>query len=465
MMPIIAVVGRPNVGKSTLFNALTNTRNALVADLPGLTRDRQYGEFELTDFQATLIDTGGMLGDEGLLTDLMDQQIITAIEEADLVMFVVSARDGLMGHDERILHRIRQTEKPILLVVNKSEGRVDEMALAEFYQMGIENMIAISSAHRKGLTELKHYLNSYFKSAAVEFTRDLIEDHGPKVAIVGRPNVGKSTLVNRLLREDRVLAFDLPGTTRDSISLPLIWDDMAYTLIDTAGVRRRSKIDEGIEKFSILKTIESIRLSQICVVMIDAQEGITDQDLHLLGLAVEHAKPVILAVNKWDHLNDEHRNFVKEKINLKMKAFEWVPLLYTSALHGSGLRVLMERIDLLMEKADLELTANQLTNVLNEAYKAHQPPLVQGLSSQLKFAHSGGNHPMRIVVHGKRTTKLPDSYKRYLENCYRKAFKLKGVPIIMIFKDGKNPYKDKSNPANLYPSKRKQAHNIKKSHD
>jgi len=465
MMPVIAVVGRPNVGKSTLFNALTETRNALVADLPGLTRDRQYGEVILEDFQATLIDTGGMLGEEGELTDMMDKQILLAIEEAELVMFVVSARDGMVGDDQLILNRIRQTEKPILLVVNKSEGLVNEMALADFYQLGLEHMISVSSAHRKGLSDLKSVLNSYFCDFAKQFTNDLVEDHGPKVAIVGRPNVGKSTLVNRLLREDRVLAFDMPGTTRDSISLPLIWDDTPYTLIDTAGVRKRSKIDEGIEKFSILKTIESIRLSQICVVMIDAQEGITDQDLHLLGLAVHHAKPVILAVNKWDHLSDEHRNYVKEKINLKMQAFEWVPLLYISALHGSGLRVLMERIDLLMEKASQELTANQLTNVLIEAYKAHQPPLVQGLSTQLKFAHSAGNHPMRIVIHGKRTTKLPESYKRYLENTYRKAFKLKGVPIIMLFKDGKNPYRDKtSSNKRVFPSKRKQAHNIKHTH-
>lgn len=465
MMPVIAVVGRPNVGKSTLFNALTNTRDALVADLPGLTRDRQYGEVSLTDFQVTLIDTGGMLGDEGQLTDLMDEQIMRAIEEADLVLFVVSARDGLVGDDERILQRIRQVSKPTWLLVNKAEGQVDEMALAEFYQLGIEPLVAISAAHRKGLSELRNSLNEYFTLHADAFHTEPLEDHGPKIAIIGRPNVGKSTLVNRLLREERVLAYDMPGTTRDSISLPLIWDDEPYTLIDTAGVRRRSRVDEGIEKFSILKTIESIKLAQICVVMIDAQEGITDQDLHLLGLAVYHAKPVILAVNKWDHLSEEHRNYVKEKINLKMKAFDWVPLLYTSALHGSGLRVLMERIDLLMEKADMELSTNQLTNVLNESYKAHQPPLVQGLSSQLKFAHSGGNHPMRIIIHGKRTTRLPESYKRYLENCFRKAFNLKGVPIIMQFKDGKNPYKDKAGkPAKEFPSRRKQPHNRKPQH-
>lgn len=462
MSPIVAIVGRPNVGKSTLFNALTQTRDALVADWPGLTRDRQYGQMALPDFQATLIDTGGMLGDEGELTELMDQQIMQAIEEAHLVLFVVSARDGLVGDDERILERIRTAEKPIILLANKAEGQVNEMALAEFYQLGVSDALAVSSAHRKGLPELIGELNTFFKSHQAQFQPEEIQDHGPKIAIIGRPNVGKSTLVNRLLREDRVLAYDMPGTTRDSIALPLIWDDMPYTLIDTAGVRRRSKVGEGIEKFSILKTIESIKLAQICVVMMDATEGITDQDLHLLGLAVHHAKPVILVINKWDHLSDEHRAYVKEKIHLKMQAFEWVPLLYISALHGSGLRVLMERVDLLMDQADQELSANQLTNVLSEAYKAHQPPLIQGLSSQLKFAHSGGKHPMRIVIHGKRTSHLPDSYKRYLENTFRKAFDLKGVPIVMQFRDGKNPYKDKKNPADQFPSRRKQAHNLPK---
>jgi len=462
MNPIIAIVGRPNVGKSTLFNALTNTRDALVADMPGMTRDRQYGDLELPDFDATIVDTGGMLGDEGDLTELMDQQILQAIEEAHLVLFVVSVRDGLMPDDERILERIRTAGKHTLLLANKAEGQVNEMALAEFYQLGVDELLAVSSAHRKGLAELKTYLNDHFKANSELFQPIEIEDHGPKVAIIGRPNVGKSTLVNRLLREDRVLAYDMPGTTRDSISLPLIWDDMPYTLIDTAGVRRRSKIGEGIEKFSILKTIESIRLAHICVVMMDAREGITDQDMHLLGLAVHHAKPVILVINKWDHLDEEHRDYVKEKIHLKMQAFEWVPLLFISALHGSGLRVLMERIDLVMDKADQELTANQLTNVLTEAYKAHQPPLVQGLSSQLKYAHSGGNHPMRIVVHGKRTTKLPEAYKRYLENTFRKAFDLKGIPIILQFKDSKNPYKEKAGATKKYPSGRKQAHNLPK---
>ncbi len=457
MTPVIAIVGRPNVGKSTLFNALTQTRDALVADLPGLTRDRQYGDMDLGELQATVIDTGGMFGDEGGLTSMMDGQILQAMEEAHLVLFVVSAKEGLLTHDEMILDRIRQSQKDILLLVNKSEGLVNEIAVAEFYQMGVTELLAISSAHRKGLTELKNTLQAYFLQKKAFSTEPEIIEHGPKVTIVGRPNVGKSTLVNRLLREDRVLAFDMPGTTRDSIALPMTWDDHPYTLIDTAGVRRRSKIGEGIEKFSILKTIESIELAQVCALLIDAQEGITDQDMHLMGLIVYKAKPLVLVINKWDHLSESHRQYVKERLQLKMQAFDWVPLLYISALHGSGLRVLMERINLLLDKANSELTANQLTNVLTEAYKAHQPPLVQGLSSQLKYAHPGGIHPMRIVIHGKRTSKLSTTYKRYLENAFRKAFDLKGVPILLQFKDGKNPYKNKKSLDQKFPSRRKKS--------
>lgn len=454
MTPIIAIVGRPNVGKSTLFNALTKTRDALVADMPGLTRDRQYGDADLNGLNATLIDTGGMFGDEGQLTELMDQQIADAIDEAHLVLFVVSARDGLLSHDEMILQRIRTSQKPILLLINKAEGLTDAIALADFYQLGISQMLAISSSHRKGLNELRQQLQDEFSKQQQFSDSEQIPEHGTKIAIIGRPNVGKSTLVNRLLRKQQVLAFDMPGTTRDSISLPMVWDEQAYTLIDTAGVRRRSKIGEGIEKFSILKTIESIELAQVCALLIDAQEGITDQDLHLLGLIAYKAKPVILVINKWDNLDPQHREQVKQTLKRKLQAFEWVPLLYISALHGSGLRVLMERIDLLMEKANQEPIANQLTNVLIEAYKAHQPPLVQGRSSRLKYAHSGGIHPMRIVIHGNRTAKIPASYKRYLENSFRNAFQLKGIPIVLQFKDAKNPYQDQ-NPSKKYPSRRK----------
>lgn len=455
MAAVITIVGRPNVGKSTLFNTLTESRDALVAAVAGLTRDRQYGEIKLNDITANLVDTGGMLGDEGELTDLMDEQIMQAVEEADLLLFVVSAKDGLMPDDLQILARIRPFAKPTWLIVNKSESSEPEMALADFYQTGIHTMLAISTAHRQGIRELREQLEAYISKHIEPIPED--NSFGPPIAIVGRPNVGKSTLVNRLLGENRVVAYDLPGTTRDSIRLPLIWDDQKYTLIDTAGVRRRARVDEGIEKFSILKTIDAIKQSQACAILLDATENITDQDMHLIGLAVYHAKPVVLVINKWDHLEESHKQKVKSKLDLKLQAFKWIPWIFTSALHGSGLRHLMERIELLLSRASMDFTANQLTNVLNEAYKAHQPPLVQGLSSQLKYAHSGGHHPLRIVIHGKRVDKLPDSYKRYLENAFRDAFDLRGIPIILQFKAGKNPFELKTPKKSLYPSRRKKS--------
>lgn len=453
MSAVITIVGRPNVGKSTLFNTLTESRDALVADLPGLTRDRQYGDLIVNEIAATLVDTGGMLGEEGALTELMDEQIMQAVEEADLLLFVVSAKDGLVGDDHEILNRIRPYGKPIWLLVNKSESKDPEMVLADFYQLGIEHLHAISTAHRRGITELKNHLAEFLKKQNKQSPTPA--DYGPAVAVIGRPNVGKSTLVNRLLGENRVLAYDLPGTTRDSIHLPLVWEDAHYTLIDTAGVRRKSKVGEGVEKFSIIKTIDAIKQAQVCLLLIDATENITDQDLHLIGLAVYHAKPVLLVINKWDHLTDHHKEQVKSRLNHKLQAFQWLPMVFTSALHGSGLRHVMERVALLLERANMVLTANQLTNVLIEAYKAHQPPLVQGLSSQLKYAHPGGHHPMRIIIHGKRVNKLPDSYKRYLENTFRDAFDLKGIPLVLQFKAGRNPFANKNTKKSEFPSRRK----------
>jgi len=445
MLPVIAIVGRPNVGKSTLFNILTYTRDALVADLPGLTRDRQYGYLELEEASAILIDTGGLLGDEGNLSELMNSQVTSAIDESNLILFLVDAKAGLMDDDKRILESLRHTEKPIILLVNKIDGNDEDMALLDFYQLGIENIMPIAAVHKRNIGHLREELEKFCNELIIEDDQqqDLLESKGPNVAIIGRPNVGKSTLVNRLLGEDRVLAYDMPGTTRDSISLPLEWDEKDYTLVDTAGVRRRAKVDDAVEKFSIVKTLQAIDRSQVCVLLVDATEGMTDQDVHLLGLIVNNARAVVIALNKWDHLDEEYKTEVKSEFSRKMSAFSWVPLVYTSALHGSGLSDLMDRVDLVYESATKEIDTNQLTDVLKEAYKAHQPALIQGRLTKLKYAHSGGRNPQRIVIHGTRTEALLPAYVKYLENQFREAFSLRGAPIVLQFRSSKNPFKVK----------------------
>ncbi len=443
MIPVIAIVGRPNVGKSTLFNVLTYTRDALVADLPGLTRDRQYGYLQLEEENAIIIDTGGLLGDEGNLSELMNSQVTAAIDESNLILFIVDAKAGLMDDDKRILESLRHTEKPILMLVNKIDGKDEDIALLDFYQLGVENIFPIAAVHKRNIGELREQLETFCHELIVEDTQQeaLLDSKGPNVAIIGRPNVGKSTLVNRLLGEDRVLAFDMPGTTRDSISLPLEWDGKDYTLVDTAGVRRRAKVDDAVEKFSIVKTLQAIDRSQVCVLMVDAQEGLTDQDVHLLGLIVNNARAVVIALNKWDYLDEEYKAEVKTEFSRKMTAFSWVPLVYTSALHGSGLSDLMDRVDLVYESATKEIDTNQLTDVLKEAYKGHQPALIQGRLTKLKYAHSGGRNPQRIVIHGTRTDALLPAYIKYLENQFRAAFNLRGAPIVLQFRSSKNPFK------------------------
>ncbi len=443
MVPVIAIVGRPNVGKSTLFNILTYTRDALVADLPGLTRDRQYGYLELEEANAILIDTGGLLGDEGSLSELMNSQVTSAIDESNLILFLVDAKAGLMDDDKRILDSLRHTEKPIILLVNKIDGNDEDMALLDFYQLGIENIMPIAAVHKRNIGYLREELEDFCNNLIIEEDQQqsLLDTKGPNVAIIGRPNVGKSTLVNRLLGEDRVLAYDMPGTTRDSITLPLQWDGKDYTLVDTAGVRRRAKVSDAVEKFSIVKTLQAIDRSQVCVLLVDATEGMTDQDVHLLGLIVNNARAVVIALNKWDHLDEEYKAEVKSEFSRKMTAFSWVPLVYTSALHGSGLSDLMDRVDLVYESATKEIDTNQLTDVLKEAYKGHQPALIQGRLTKLKYAHSGGRNPQRIVIHGTRTEALLPAYIKYLENQFRAAFNLRGAPIVLQFRSSKNPFK------------------------
>lgn len=445
MVPVVAIVGRPNVGKSTLFNILTHSRDALVADFPGLTRDRQYGILELEESNAILIDTGGLLGDEGNLSELMNSQVTAAISECNLILFIVDAKAGLMDDDKKIMQSLRNTKKPLLLLINKIDGQEEQVAMLDFYQLGIESMMPIAAVHKRNIGYLREELENYCDKLIIEDKdqQTQIETMGPNMAVIGRPNVGKSTLVNRLLGEDRVLAYDMPGTTRDSICLPLQWDGKDYTLVDTAGVRRRAKVGEGVEKFSVIKTLQAIDRSQVCVLLVDAKEGMTDQDMHLLGLINNNARAIVIALNKWDHLSEEHKKTVKSEFARKMVAFSWVPLVYISALHGSGLTDLMDRVDLVYESATKELETNKLTDVLKEAYKGHQPALIQGRLSKLKYAHSGGQNPQRIVVHGTRTDALSAAYIKYLEKQFRNAFNLRGAPIVLQFRSSKNPYKVK----------------------
>ncbi len=449
MTPVIALVGRPNVGKSTLFNVLTQSRDALVADMPGLTRDRQYGVMELGDDSAILIDTGGLMGDEGDLSELMNDQVTQAVNEADLVLMLADAKDGLLDDDMAIYRQLKKTGKPVMLLVNKVDGQDENAAISEFFRLGAEKILPLAAAHRRGVGQLRERLQEWFdEHPPAREDDDTARDprhKGTHLAIVGRPNVGKSTLVNRLLGEDRVLAFDMPGTTRDSIFLPMEWNGVDYTLIDTAGVRRRGRITDTIEKFSVIKALQAIEKSDVVVVVIDAREGITDQDLSLLSLVLRNAGSAVLAVNKWDHLPMEHRQRVRDELKRRMAGLDWVPVVYISALHGSGLGELMETVDKVHSASIKDLPTGKLSDVLQAAYEKHQPPMVHGRTAKLRYAHSGGKNPQRIVIHGTRTGTLPDAYKRYLEKSFRRAFNLVGTPVVLAFKDSENPYKGRKN--------------------
>ncbi len=449
MTPVVALVGRPNVGKSTLFNALTHSRDALVADMPGLTRDRQYGIMDLGEGSAILVDTGGLLGDEGDLSELMNNQVRQAVNEASLVLMLVDAQSGLMDDDVAIYRDLKKTGKPIMVVVNKVDGQEENAAMSEFYRLGAEEILPLAAVHRRGVGRLRDTVRGWFAHNRPGQTeapgqRDVLRE-GTHLAIVGRPNVGKSTLVNRLLGEERVLAFDMPGTTRDSIYLPMEWDGVRYTLIDTAGVRRRGRITDAIEKFSVVKALQAIEKSDVVTVVIDAHEGITDQDLSLLSLVLRNAGSAVLAVNKWDHLPADHRERVRTELKRRMAGLDWVPVVYISALHGSGLGELMRQVDEVHLAATKDLPTGALSDVLQDAYRKHQPPMVHGRTAKLRYAHSGGKNPQRIVIHGTRTGTVPDSYRRYLEKRFRDAFDLVGTPVVLVLRDTDNPYKGRRN--------------------
>ncbi len=445
MLPVVALVGRPNVGKSTLFNYLTKTRDALVADYPGLTRDRQYGRVQRGDRHFIVVDTGGIIESAEGIDDQAMRQVWNALEEADVVLFLVDARSGLSPADEAIAQKLRKLTKPILLVANKTEGLDIPLAVAEFHRVGLKGEpCAIAAAHGTGVAELLARVDALLPEAAGEEDAESATG-GVRIAVVGRPNVGKSTLVNRLLGEERVVVYDQPGTTRDSIFIPFERNGKAYTLIDTAGIRRRSRVDEGIEKFSVIKTLQAIDKAHVVIYLIDASEGVTDQDANLLGMVLETGRGLIIGLNKWDGLSPDQRDRVKRQIDLKLIFVDFAEKHFLSALHGTGVGKLLEEVDHIHESAMQDLSASRLTDILQKAQATHQPPLVRGRRIKLKYAHQGGHNPPVIVIHGNQTDELPGAYKRYLINTFREALDLEGSPIKLEFKGSVNPYKDKKN--------------------
>jgi GTP-binding protein len=445
MLPVVAIVGRPNVGKSTLFNALTRTRDALVADLPGVTRDRQYGISDVGDRPCVLIDTGGLVAQAEGIDYLTARQVHLAIEESQLVLFVVSARDGLTLEDQEIARLLREHNRPVLLIGNKIDGTNPDIALAEFAALGMGETLPVAASHRQGMLNLMESAAAMLPEAEADEAAPEEDRDRLRLAIVGRPNVGKSTLVNRMLGEERVMAFDQPGTTRDSISTFMEQDGIKYELIDTAGVRRRARVSDMVEKFSVIKALQAIERAHVVVLMVDASEGLTDQDTTLLGHILQQGRALVIALNKWDGMQEYDRKQVLSEIDRRLQFVPWARRIRLSALHGSGLKELLTAIKEAWRSATIEMPTPELTRVLLKAFEAHQPPMSQGRASRLRFAHSGGNCPPRIIIHGNRTDAIPASYKRYLENVFIRHFKLRGTPLQIDFRSGENPFKDNKN--------------------
>lgn len=444
MLPVVALVGRPNVGKSTLFNVLTRSRDALVHDRAGVTRDRHYGVCRLAERPFVVVDTGGLVEDATGLDVETVRQAGFAIDEADVVLMTVDARSGLMPDDRGILDRLRRGGKPVLLVVNKVDGLDGNDVLAEFAALGVAAQLPVSAAHGRGVTPLLEAIAPLLPAEEAEADTD-DDSEGIRVAIVGRPNAGKSTLVNRLLGEERVIASDVPGTTRDSIRIALERDGKRYTLIDTAGIRRRSRIDDVLEKFSVVKSLQSVEAAHVTVLMLDAREGVADQDTALIGHVLDSGRALVIAVNKWDGLDKYQREQCIASLQRKLDFAAWARQVFISALHGSGIGELMKAVNRAHASANHKFTSSELTRAVEAAYQAYQPPLVRGHTPKLKYAHPGGSNPPTVVIHGSRTKHIADGYRRYLENFFRKRYRLEGTPIRIEFRDGVNPYADRRN--------------------
>jgi GTP-binding protein len=442
MIPVIALVGRPNVGKSTLFNQLTRSRDALVANYSGLTRDRKYGEGRIGDRPFIAIDTGGISGNEEGIDSEMAGQSLAAIEEADAVMFMVDAREGLNATDQALAQHLRQSNKSFHLVVNKIDGLDENVALGDFYSLGVESMYAIAASHGRGVRSMIEEVLAGFPDAdQIAEERDRYDSI--RVAVVGRPNVGKSTLVNRLLGEDRVVVYDEPGTTRDSIYIDYVREQQKYTLIDTAGVRRRKNIKLTVEKFSIVKTLKAIDDAHVVVLLMDAHEGIVDQDMHLLGHCIEAGRGLVMAVNKWDGVETSQRDWIKIELGRRLQFADFADTHFISALHGTGVGHLYKSINHAHASATKKLNTNVLTRILEGAVFDHPPPMINGRRIKLRYCHAGGQNPPLIIIHGNQTGKVPSSYQRYLEKTFCKQLDLVGTPVRIEFRTSDNPYTDK----------------------
>jgi GTP-binding protein len=441
MLPTIVLVGRPNVGKSTLFNRLTKSRDALVADFPGLTRDRHYGRGIGASKPYLVIDTGGFepTAETGILKE-MARQTLLAIDEADIVLFLVDGRAGLTPQEYTIADTLRRSQRPVLLVVNKTEGMQRAVVSADFYALGMGDPLSVSSAHGEGVKDLVELALEDFPELDADAKNR--KDRHPKIAIVGRPNVGKSTLVNALLGEDRMIAFDEAGTTRDSIYAELEKDGKQYTIIDTAGVRKRGRVFEAIEKFSVVKTMQAIEDANVAILVVDAQEGITEQDAHVAAYILEAGRALVVAINKWDGLKEDERDWIKKQIDRKLQFLDFAKFHYISALRKKGLPEMFTSVDGAFKAAFTDLSTPQLTRVLSDAIAQHQPPISRGIRPKLRYAHQGGVNPPIVVVHGSHISGVKDSYKRFLEGVFRKTFQLVGTPLRVQFKQGNNPYAD-----------------------
>jgi len=440
--PVISLVGRPNVGKSTLFNRLSNSRQALVSNFEGLTRDRQYATIQLNnETKCSIIDTGGLTNEDSLIDTGIHEQVLSALNESDVIFFIVSNKDGVTSLDLDISSQLRKLKKHIILVCNKAEG-LNQVNAAEFFELGLGEPVLISAEHNQGISEL---IEITIPLLPQSYEDNKTEIKGIAVAVLGRPNVGKSTLINRILGEERVLAIDIPGTTRDTVFIPFEREGEQYTLIDTAGIRRKRSIEEKVEKFSVIKAIEALEDSHVAILVLDAHEGVTEQDATLLGMIADKGRALLIVINKWDGLDDYQKSEVKRKLDVKLSFVSYASVHYISALHGSGVGKLFNTIKKSFENAGAKFSTSVLNKILEKANNKHQAPVVGGRRPKLKYVHQSNFFPPTLTMHGNHLQSIPKAYEQFLRNFFIDALKLSNTPIKIEFKSGDNPFKDKTN--------------------